>query len=291
MQILEVLEKFVIQLEADGRGWSIIGQYRRHVGLLDRWLATGNRSRKVADLTHEVLAGFLASPDARLRPDGVQKKATSMNVLRGSLKSFSRYAFLAGHVALDPGRMMHRARCGHPPPRWLAQEEANQLLATIATERSSIAKRDLIFVQLLLGTGVRLSTALALRSQDVDVTRRLLVLREMKGNAPDMLPISVTVAAMLQTYLQDRPPGPLFEGEKGRPLGRRQAARRLEIWGERAGLVGRVHAHALRHSFARRLYEKTGDVLTVQALLRHRSIASTMIYAKVDLRDLRRALA
>jgi integrase/recombinase XerC len=290
MSVLEALDAFLVQLQADGRGWSIAAQYSRHVRLLDRWLAERGYDRDISALSHQRVAEFLASDAVRLRPDGRPKRATSLNVLRGSIRSFLRYAYLAGMASDDPGRLIRRARCSSPPPRWLSPEECRRLLAAISERGSAASKRDRMLVELLLGTGIRLGTALALTAADVDLRRRLLVLREMKGDRPDVLPISAEVGKALKAYLRGRAPGPIIDNGAGGALGRRQAARRLELWGAQAGLAGRVSAHQLRHTFARRLYDKTRDVLVVKELLRHRSVASTLVYAAVDRADLRRAL-
>jgi hypothetical protein len=67
--------------------------------------------------------------------------------------------------------------------------------------------------------------------------------------------------------------------------------RRLGIWCRKAGVDRRISPHDLRHSFAIRLYRKTRDLLLVQAALRHRSIASTCVYAHTDDRAVRVALS
>ncbi|MCC7169651.1 MAG: tyrosine-type recombinase/integrase [Planctomycetes bacterium] len=72
-------------------------------------------------------------------------------------------------------------------------------------------------------------------------------------------------------------------------IGRRQAARRLETWLDRAGIPHRG-AHALRHTFATALYRRTGDVLIVKEALGHRSVASTLVYAQASEERLRRAM-
>jgi site-specific recombinase XerC len=75
------------------------------------------------------------------------------------------------------------------------------------------------------------------------------------------------------------------------PISSRHAQRRLEEWCRRAGIEHRVRPHDLRHSFAIRIYRKTRELLLVQQALRHRSIASTTVYARVDEDDLREVLA
>ncbi len=84
MQIDGALERFLIQLDADGRSQHTIRQYRRHVRLFAAWCADVGHTGAIGAISHEDIARFLASPQARTRPDGRAKKATSVNVLRGT---------------------------------------------------------------------------------------------------------------------------------------------------------------------------------------------------------------
>ena len=70
----------------------------------------------------------------------------------------------------------------------------------------------------------------------------------------------------------------------------RHAQRRFRGWLRRAGVQRPASPHSLRHRFAMDLYRRTGDVLLVKEALRHRSIASTMVYARADRARLRAAL-
>ena len=91
--------------------------------------------------------------------------------------------------------------------------------------------------------------------------------------------------------MADRPAGALFTSRGGRRLSHRQAQRRFSEWIEKAGIKGPASPHSLRHSFALGLYQRTGDVLIVKEALRHRSITSTLVYARADEERLKRALA
>ena len=106
MLLTKALDAFLLQLRADGRSPHTIGQYRRHVGLLDSWLARARRRRTLASITHQTLARFLVSDAARKRPDGREKKATSTNALRTSLRAFFAYAHAAGLVRENPARLL-----------------------------------------------------------------------------------------------------------------------------------------------------------------------------------------
>jgi site-specific recombinase XerC len=282
MNIEDALARYVTQLEADGRSPHTIHQYERHIGLLAGWLRVNGNNGNVEEIDHETLARFLSSPQARTRPDGKTKKATSANALRTSLRTFFRYAHEAGYTQSNPARLVRRALCGTPPPRALSDDEAGRLLLALAAGVGPEARRDHALFALMLGSGIRLGSALALETRDVDFERGELALRRTKGDVPTSVPLSRAVVAHLRSYIQGRADGPLFTGRDGRAMCARHAQRRLGIWCQRAGIDRAISPHSLRHSFALRIYRQTRDLLLVQAAMRHRSIASTCVYARTD---------
>ena len=291
MRIEDALARYVTQLEADGRSPHTIHQYQRHIGLVVSWLRERGNEAAVDEIDHETLALFLASDAARTRPDGRPKQANSTNALRTSLRTFFRYCHDAGYTRSNPARLVRRALCGSPPPRAMSDEEQGRLLQALAAGVGPEAERDRALFTLMLGSGIRLGSALALEARDVDLERGELVLRRTKGDVPTSLPLSRAVHEHLRGWINGRGDGPLFTGRNGRALCARHAQRRLAIWCQRAGLERRISPHDLRHSFAIRLYRRTRDLLLVQQALRHRSIVSTTVYARIDEGRLRTAMA
>ena len=116
MKVQDALARYLVQLEADGRSIHTRSQYQRHVKLLASWLGDTDVER----VDHETLAVFLATPVARLRPDGKEKKPVAMNTLRTSLRCFFAYLHAAGEIRSNPARLIRRAICGGPPPRSLS---------------------------------------------------------------------------------------------------------------------------------------------------------------------------
>jgi len=283
MRLDHALNLYVEQLRADGRSEHTVRQYRRHVRLLDRWLGGAVR---VEDITHEDLARFLNTPEARNRPDGKPKKATATNALRSSLRTFFAYAHAAGLTKANPGRLIRRARCAPPPPRGLSRDEQERLLATLDAAEGDEAERDRVLFHVMLATGIRVGSALALDVEDVDLERGELYLRTTKGDRPMPVFFNRRIGDLLAGQIRDRTSGPLFESRHGLRLSARQVQRRLGYWLEVAG-CRRASPHGLRHTFATRLYRQTGDVLLVKEALGHRSIASTMVYAQVSPERLR----
>jgi integrase/recombinase XerD len=282
MDILEGLAKFQVQLEADGRSIHTRRQYDRHVRLFAHWLRTGGHRGALDAIDHEAVAAFLASPVARTRHDGGVKRATSANALRTSVRVFFRYCHEAGFVAQNPARLVKRAICGNPPPRALTEDETRRLMATLAEGEGPEAERDHALFHLMLATGIRLGSAISLDVEDVDLDAGQLYLRTMKGDRREVVYLGRAIRAHLRRFISDRTTGPLFVGIHGGRISDRHAQRRYREWIQKAGIARASSTHTLRHSFATSLYRRTGDLLLVQQALCHRSIASTVIYARVS---------
>jgi site-specific recombinase XerC len=172
----------------------------------------------------------------------------------------------------------------------MAEDDWQRLLDTVAEAEGPEAQRDYMLFALMLRTGIRLGSALGLDVEDVDLEHGELHLRCMKGDRPDRVFLSRTIRDELRAYLQDRAGGALFVTKDGRRLSARHAQRRMEKWINLAGVTRRATPHSLRHSFATDLYRRTGDILLVKEALNHRSLVSTMCYARTSAQRLREAL-
>jgi site-specific recombinase XerC len=282
MRLLSVLNRYLVQLQADGRSPFWRDQIARHVRFLDRWLGEHRLPRDARRVTHEHLARFLASPEANSRLDGRPKKATSTNALRSSVRVFFEYTHAAGHAPRNAAALVRRAKCAPPPPRAIPPDDLKRLLAAIDAGEGDAAARDSALFHLLAETGIRIGSALAARIEDLDLRHRELSLTTTKGNRPTVIRLPAGLCRQLQHLLDGRAAGPLFATAGGQPLGGRQARRRFTEWLRRAGVRRHASPHALRHAFARAAYRRTGDLLAVKEALHHRSVASSQVYARAD---------
>ena len=161
----------------------------------------------------------------------------------------------------------------------------------LTVAQGPVARRDHMWIHLLLATGMRLSAALALTDADVDLERGEILVRHAKGDRTEVVFLGREIRDHLAGFLAERSPGPLFPGRDGRPITRRHAARRLATWMGRSGCRALANPHRLRHDFANRLLRKSGNLGIVQKALGHQAISSTVIYAHSSDDDVRAALA
>jgi len=164
-------------------------------------------------------------------------------------------------------------------PTVLSGSEVARLLAALETDKHRA------LVMLAYGAGLRASEACKLRIEDVDPKRMLLHIRDTKRGRERYVMLSPRLLAMLRAYWKvSRPKGPqLFPGrDLGKRLTRAAMHKAIVKAAKLAGITKRVSPHTLRHSFATHLLEAGTDLRTLQVLLGHASLKSTMAYLHIS---------
>jgi integrase/recombinase XerD len=170
-------------------------------------------------------------------------------------------------------------------PTILAADEVTRLFDAATNDR------DRMLLRTDYALGLRISELVALRLQDIDAARGLVVVRQGKGAKDRLVPLSARLLAELRVYWRRYRPRPwLFPG--GRPNchfsvgGVQRVVRRVA---QRAGLGKAISLHTLRHSYATHLLEAGCDLLTIQRLLGHKDLKTTSRYLHVSTQQLGRA--
>lgn len=197
--------------------------------------------------------------------------------------SFSTYnvtscalRFLYGVVLQKPDMttVVPFARAERKLPTILSQGEVCAML------RSVVDDRDRLVVVIAYACGLRVSELANLRSCDVDEARRLLHVHAGKGRKDRLVPLSDSLLSYIAAYQRLHAPGEwLFPGQsQGTHVGTRTIQRVVAAAATATGLVKHVTPHILRHCFATHHLEARTDLRTVQSLLGHGSIGTTIRY-------------
>ncbi len=251
--------------------------YRRDLAHLADWLG-----RSPADASADDLAAYVA----RLRADGLA--ATTVARRLAAVRSFFRHQVLLGARPDNPAASVELPRRRRTLPRTLSPAEVERLLDA-AAGTTPRAMRDRAIAELLYGAGLRVSEAVSLDRQSVDLENRL-VRCVGKGSKERVVPIGREAADALRRYLArgrphlDRRHRPeLFLNAHGGGLTRAGVFLILRGLAAKAGLEPeRIHPHLLRHSFATHLLEGGADLRAVQEMLGHADLATTELYTHVS---------
>jgi site-specific recombinase XerD len=215
--------------------------------------------------------------------------------LVSALRSFLRFAHVKGLLArslVDAVPVLLTRKLDRLP-RTISWEEVQKLLA--APDRTTlVGKRDYAILRLVASYGLRIGQAIHLRLRDVDFRQGLIHFPAEKGCKALSFPLLPEVAEALLSYLRDRGEAPteeVFLVVRGprRPLGvNNHLGSALKAYAIRAGISAtRSGAHPVRHAFATRLMEQGTPLKEIADLLGHRTIETTFLYTKVDVKRLR----
>jgi integrase/recombinase XerD len=287
-----------------GLSRNTLAAYRRDLARYVAYLA-GRRVSDPGTVREEQVSDFLAA--IRTGEDGLAPLAASSAARTVvAVRGFHRFLVLEGVVPADPADQVRPPSAPRRLPKAIGIDEVERLLdaAGLAGTAAGLAGtaaglRDRALVEVLYGSGARISEAVGLDVDDVDLARGLVRLRG-KGGKERIVPIGRPAVVALDAYLvrvrselarRGRGIPALFLNLRGGRLSRQSAWAALQVAAERAGLAAHVSPHTLRHSFATHLLEGGADVRVVQELLGHASVATTQIYTKVTADTLREVYA
>ena len=284
-----------------------VAAYRRDLNRYVGYLA----QLGVTDTSH-VTSAMIGNYAGRLRegiagPDGdgwVEAPLANASVARAviAVRSLHRFAVAEGLTGDDPARTVRPPKPPRRLPKALSLEQVQAMLAVPATD-TEVGVRDAALLELLYGTGIRISEAVALDVDDVERLARTPAdepapgLRVLgKGGKERIVPIGSYARGALDAYLvrgraalaaRGRGTPALFVNARGGRLSRQSAWTVLQSVADKAGIAAAVSPHTLRHSYATHLLDGGADIRVVQELLGHASVTTTQIYTLVTIEHLR----
>jgi integrase/recombinase XerD len=262
--------------------------------------------RGLGEVAESDVAGFLTA----LREgddDHPPLSATSAARAVVAVRGLHRFALLDGLVTDDVAHEVRPPTPARRLPKAIPVESVVALIEAAGALEGPRGVRDRALLELLYGTGARISEAVGLAVDDLDRGSATVRLAG-KGGKERVVPVGSYALRAVEDYLvRGRPAlaaesrrgvrgGPLFLNARGGSLSRQSAWSILRSAAERAGGVGGLDAsavspHTLRHSFATHLLDGGADVRVVQELLGHASVTTTQVYTLVTVDHLREVYA
>ncbi len=286
-----VVEDFLVHLTVEkGRAANTVEAYRRdlrrYVEALDGPVegATGDDIRRHLDW---------------LRGSGLSRP--TVNRALASIRGLHRFLCVEELADSDPTADLDAFPLPRGLPRALSEDEVEALLAAVAGD-DPVARRDRAIIELLYGTGMRISELVGLSLEDLDRDGALIRVTG-KGRKQRLVPVGRLAADALDRWLgsggrRELEPGQwrtkddeaaVFLNQRGGRLSRQGAWGAIRKYALLAGVGDRLSPHVLRHSCATHMLDHGADLRTVQELLGHASLTTTQLYTKVSTERLHQA--
>lgn len=217
---------------------------------------------------------------------------TSVRRKVAAVRSLFKFLLQEGLIQKNLATRLRTPKMRQRLPDVMSEEKTNNLLDSVESgdvvERPS-RERDLAFLEVLYGCGIRVSELVGLNLEDIDLRSGWLRVRG-KGNKERQVPIGERAIAAVQRYLAARAASPdqraLFLNSRGARLSDRQVRRLVKMYALAATGDSTIHPHSFRHAYATHLLSDGADLRAIQELLGHARLSTTQKYTQVSLRDL-----
>lgn len=264
-----------------------VSAYRRDLTDLSEFLTGyyGTPEWGWGDVDRLTLRSFLGWLDRR----GLSRRTAARKL--SAVRTFFRFLHLEERLDRNPTRALRAPRLDKKLPGHLTHGDAQALFDVAearAAENTLAGTRNLALLELLYGSGLRLSEVHGLDLQDLDLVAEQVKVRG-KGRKERIVPLTRAAVVAVRRYLprRDEAVGPdasaadrraLLLGPGGRRLSRRGIQKIVHALLEAAGADEGLSVHSLRHSFATHLLDGGADLMAVKELLGHVSLSTTQIY-------------
>ena len=300
MKFENALQSFIDHLTIE-RGLSLnsISAYRRDLTKFGHFLA--ENSLDFEKLTEIEITNF----EVWLKQ--AQLSINSINRNISALKSFYKYA-AQEFTTSNPVSAVASSKVPRRLPKALTIKEVTSLIDATKREGDPISLRDHAIVELLYGTGARVSEIVGIDVNDFaqgEVEGNPITTLKLrgKGSKERIVPLGSFAKLAVDEYLvrirpnlltkskSARAETALFLNQRGSRLSRQSAWQVISDAADATGLSGKVSPHVFRHSYATHLLDGGADIRVVQELLGHASVTTTQIYTLITIDKVREAYA
>jgi integrase/recombinase XerD len=269
-----------------GRSTATLIAYRRDLWRWWRWLR--DQRRDLAEVDEDLIEAYVG----HLRGEGLAPATVARAVV--AVRSLYRFLAEEGRLPADPGADVAAPRVPAGLPKALSEPEVTSLLDAVVGDAPA-QRRDRAILEVLYGTGLRISELVGLSLGDLDLESALL--RAFgKGAKERVVPLGRHAVEALAAWLSPAGRGAweperwarrgdaeaVFLNRRGGRLTRVGAWLVVKRYGEAVGIEAKLSPHVLRHSCATHMLDHGADIRSVQELLGHASISTTQVYTKVS---------
>jgi integrase/recombinase XerC len=215
----------------------------------------------------------------------------SINRKMAAIKAFYRFLKKKGRITMDPSTLLIPMKKPRKLPGFVEESSMELLFDAIGFEDSKSGRRDQLVIEILYGTGMRLSELIGLKVGDVNVYDRTLKVMG-KRSKQRIIPATNGLIGLITAYLAERgpvsPAEPLLLTDKDAPLYPVFVQRLVRKYLSAVTSIDHKSPHLLRHTYATHLLNRGADLNAIKELLGHASLAATQIYTHNAIEELKR---
>ena len=256
--------------------------YQTDLGQFAAYLKSGDEQAVPAQATHALIRGWVVElMQQQLDPRTVNRKVAC-------LRSYYKFLLRAGVIEANPMLRIKAPKMAKKLPEFVPEEALNGLLNSFEFGDDFAGQRDQLVLEMLYGTGIRLSELIGIHAGDVSLGASTVRVTG-KGNKQRLVPLNPTLKLVIEKYQAQRAHdfgavgGPLLLTDKGDAMYDKFVYRTVKYYLSQITTSGaQQHPHALRHAFATHLLGKGADLNSIKELLGHASLAATQVYTHLS---------
>ena len=300
MQFEKVAISFLDHLQIErALSANSISAYKRDLAKFEAFLR--DKSLDLASVSEEDIVMY----EVHQKADGLS--LASINRSTSALKTFYKY-LVREHSISDPTTGITSNKLARKLPKALTISEMESLINSAERSSNATSLRDKAILEMLYGTGARVSEIVGINVSDFDKTlfesSEVVTLKlRGKGSKERIVPLGFYAKTALDNYLvrlrpqlaakskDSRSNNALFLTSRGTRISRQSTWQIVIAAADACDLSGKVSPHVFRHSYATHLLDGGADIRVVQELLGHSSVTTTQIYTLITIDKVREAYA
>jgi len=279
-----IIDEFIESLKVRQASQNTIASYERDIMQFSNYFEGQNK--KIFDLTNEDMQEYINYLISQGKSNSTISRSTA------SIKSLYRYLLNKNLVEENIAESVVAPKVDRKEPMILTSSEIETLLEQPDLSELK-GQRDKAMLEILYATGIRVTELISLKLEDVNLTNGYIKVK--KKNSERHIPLGNLSLKCLKEYINKVRPllirteeeKTLFINTNGQKMTRQGYWKILKQYKEQAKIEKEITPHTIRHSFAVHMLQNGAELKTVQELLGHTDVASTMMYTQMSNLDLK----
>ena len=272
-------DRFISYIEFEKRySPHTLKAYRNDLDQFSSYLRENYETDSIEKADHMMIRSWIVYLiDNSISPRSVNRKITT-------LKSFYRFMIKEGLLDENPMNRITAPKPSQKLPVFVEKEKMDMLLDDVDFGEGYPASRDRLIVELLYGTGIRLSELAALEETDLNLAKGTIKVTG-KRNKERIIPLTLKLGELIDKYMEDKGQEThlnqnsyLFVTNKGGRIYPKMIYRVVNTYLNKVTTISKKSPHVLRHTFATHMLDNGADLNAIKELLGHASLAATQVY-------------